>query len=188
MGQGGSSLHHWSFVYNAREGLNITAFAFTDSTWYVPIIYLPSLVLLCSNSFSEWRRIGPENDLIILTVTHRSFGRSFSRHVQHHSQKCNLKRPRINFFIGERRWFLMWCLLFQIHKDWPWKWPHHPNSRSLGPLAGPLAGILSVKVKNITLKGQESTSSGNLMNSFPLGLLWQEILDGQMNSSPLGQL
>ena len=26
------------------------------------------------------------------------------------------------------------------------------------------------------------------MNSFPLGLLWQEILDGQMNSFRLGQL
>ena len=37
---------------------------------------------------------------------------------------------------------------------------HHPESRSLGPLAGPLAGILSVKVKNVTLKGQDSTSSG----------------------------
>ena len=90
----------------------------------------------------------------------RSHGRSFSRHVQHQSQKCNLKRPRINFFIRERYRFMMHQLLFQMHKDWPWKWPHHPDSRSLSPLAGPLAGILSVKVKNITLKGQDSTSSG----------------------------
>ena len=27
------------YVYNAREGLIMTAFAFTDSTSYVPIIY-----------------------------------------------------------------------------------------------------------------------------------------------------
>ena len=47
-----------------------------------------------------------------------------------------------------------------MHKNWPWKWPHHPNSQSLGPLAGPLADILSVKVENVTLKGQEATSSG----------------------------
>ena len=47
-----------------------------------------------------------------------------------------------------------------MHENWPWKWPHHPDSQSLGPLADPLADILNVKVQNVTLKGQESTSSG----------------------------
>ena len=31
-------------------------------------------------------------------------------------------------------------------KNWPWKWTHHPDSQSLGPLAD----ILSVKVENVT--------------------------------------
>ena len=38
------------------------------------------------------------------------------------------------------------------------KCPHHPDSHSLGPLAGPLADMFNIKVKYVTLRGQESTS------------------------------
>ena len=100
----------------------------------------------------------------------RSFSRSFNRHVQHQSQKCKLKRPRIHFFFGERDRVTMWWLLFKMHKDWPWKWLHLPENWSLGPLAGPLPDILRARVKNVTLKGQESTSLGK--EFFYCSILW----------------
>ena len=63
-----------------------------------------------------------------------------------------------------------------MEKNWPWKCPHHPDNRSLGPLAGPLAGALedmfNIKVKNLTLRGQESTSLIQFLLQVSSGSRW----------------
>ena len=43
-----------------------------------------------------------------------------------------------------------------MHKNWPLKLPHHPDSWS----SGSLADILIVKIENVNRKVQEYSSSG----------------------------
>ena len=52
--------------------------------------------------------------------------------------KVKNETSRGHFFFREQNRFTVLGLLFKMPKDWPWKWPHHLDSQSLGPLAGPL--------------------------------------------------
>ena len=97
-----STLTHQLCVYNAREELNMTVFAFTDST--SPISILSRRFCYVATPF--WN--GQGLTLKMTSSSWKSFIRSFSRHVQHQSQEWNLKRPKIHFFFGEQDWFTMW--------------------------------------------------------------------------------
>ena len=89
----------------------------------------------------------------------------------HYFAVFHLSRPGLVPII-HKKWGIT---VLEMHKNWPWKWPHHPDSQSLGPLAGPLADILSVKVENVTLKGQESTSPGRVCKR-STNKLWNNLI------------